>query len=389
MSTIDAADTFRSRIGDTIGVPSERVSLFAKGRVALYAILRALDVGPGDEVILPAFTCVAVPNAILYVGARPIYVDIDPTTYTIDPSATEAAVSPRTKIILAQNTFGLSADLDSLEAIAAQRGLTVVDDCTHGLGGQYHGHPNGSTAAASFFSTQWSKPLSTGLGGFAVARDGDTAARLRRLEEAAKEPTAVRVSILRALVAAEEHAGHGRLLRAGRSAYRRASRLGLVPASSEGQELGGIEMPDGFLAGLSDWQAKRGADRIGRLGPDVARRRAIADRYSTWLRDHDRTPAAEPASATHSFLRYPLRVRDKSGFAAAADRAGINLGDWFVSPLHPITTGLERWGYTTGSAPVAEAACSEIVNLPTEPGLSDDDVAGVLRFLGSRVDSLR
>jgi perosamine synthetase len=385
----DPKDLFRSRIGASLGVAPERVTLFARGRVALYAILRALDVGPGDEVIVPAFTCVAVPNAILYTGARPVYVDIDAATYTIDPSAAEAAISPRTRVILAQNTFGLSADLDDLQAIAARRGLIVVDDCAHGMGGQDGGRPNGSRATISFFSTQWSKPISTGLGGVAVANDGVTAARLRRLEDAALEPAAWRVAVLRLLVAGAKRAGHGRLFRAGRSAYRTTSRLGLVPGSSDRQELGGIEMPVGFLAGLSEWQARMGAERIERLALDIDRRRSIAGRYSAWLTDHGRTPAAQPVRALHSFLRYPLRVNDKPTFAAAADRAGINLGDWFVSPLHPITTGLQRWGYVSGTAPLAETACSEIVNLPTEPNLSEHDVDRVLEFLSARVDSVR
>ena len=148
-------------------------------------------------------------------------------------------------------------------------------------------------------------------------------------------------------------------------------------------------MPDGFLAGMSEWQAGRGAERLGRLERDIGHRKAIASRYSAWLTAHDRTPAAEPSVATHSFLRYPLRVRDKAGFIAAAEQAGVDLGDWFVSPLHPITTGLDRWGYVSGSAPVAEAACSEIVNLPTDPRLSDRDVADVLALLSARIDSLR
>jgi perosamine synthetase len=382
-------DAFRSKIGASVGVAPEHVSLFAKGRVALYAILRSLDVGPGDEVILPAFTCVAVPNAILYTGARPVYVDIDPPSYTIDPEAVEAAVSPRTRVILAQNTFGLSADIDVLTAIAERHGLTVVDDCAHGMGGQYGGRPNGSSAALSFFSTQWSKPISTGLGGVAIARDRPTADRLRRLEDAAREPSALRVAALRVLVAGAERAGHGRLFQAGRSAYRMTSRLGIVPGSSDRQELGGIEMPGGFLAGLSGWQARRGAERMERLAEYIRLRRSIAGRYTAWLIDHDRTPAAEVGGASHSYLRYPLRVTDKAAFVIAADRAGIDLGDWFVSPLHPVTTGLERWGYVSGTAPVAEAACSEIVNLSTDPTLSERDVAGVLRFLAANVDSLR
>jgi len=385
----DARDVFRARISKVIGVSPDRVTLFAKGRVALFAMLRALDLRPGDEVIVPAFTCVAVPNAILYAGARPVYVDIDPRTYTIDPAAANAAITPRTRVILAQNTFGLSADIEALQTIGGPHGIKVIDDCTHGLGGRYGGRPNGFSAELSFFSTQWSKPISTGLGGFAIARDPATAALLRRLEEGAEEPTSARVAMLRALVFASEHAGRGGLFRAGRAAYRAMSRLGVVPGSSDRDELGGTDMPDGFFARLSPWQAQVGADRIARLAHDIGLRRATAGRYTAFLVGHDRTRAAEPTGSTHSFLRYPLRVKDRRAFVAAAERAGIDLGDWFVSPLYPITKGLDRWGFRAGTAPIAEAVCSEIVNLPTDPSLSERDVDRVLGFLGSRIEWIR
>ncbi len=385
----DPRDVFRARISKVVGVPPDGVSLFAKGRVALFSILRALNVRPGDEVIVPAFTCVAVPNAIVYGGAVPVYVDIDPSTYTIDPAAVVAAIGPRTRVILAQNTFGLSADIDALHAIAARHGLTVVDDCTHGLGGRYGGRPNGLTTVLSFFSTQWSKPMSTGLGGFAIARQPATAALLRRLEEAAEEPAAARVATLRMLLWASEHAGRGRLFRAGRAAYRTMSRLGVVPASSGREELSGIEMPDGFFARLSPWQAEIGSQRIRNLAHDVGWRQSIAARYTAFLVSHDRTSAAEPPGVTHSFLRYPLRVHDRARFVAAAERQAIDLGDWFVSPIHPITKGLDRWGYRAGTAPIAEAVCSEIVNLPTEPKLSERDVERVLEFLGTQLELVR
>jgi perosamine synthetase len=382
-------DEFRSRIGGTLGVAADRVTLFAKGRVALYAILRVLDVEPGDEVILPAFTCVAVPNAILYAGARPVYVDIDAATYTIDPVAVKAAITPRTRVILAQNTFGLSADLDPLIAVAADHGIAVVDDCTQGLGGRYRGRPNGVTAPVSFFSTQWSKPISTGLGGFAVAQDAATAARLRRLEEAAREPSVGRTIILLALLFGRERAGGGPILRAGRRAYRALSWLGVVPGSSSRDELEAAAMPHDFVSRLSESQARLGSARMSGLSADVERRRSIAHRYSEWLSAKDRTAATEPAEADHAFLRYPLRVNDRIAFAAAAERAGVDLGDWFVSPIHPVLDHLDRWGYVVGAAATAERACREIVNLPLDRWLRDRDVKHVLTFLADHVDLIR
>ncbi|HEX7300478.1 MAG TPA: aminotransferase class I/II-fold pyridoxal phosphate-dependent enzyme [Solirubrobacteraceae bacterium] len=359
-------DELRRAMGDLIGVPPDHVTLFWKGRVALYAILRALGIGRGDEVVVPAFTCVAVPNAVLYTGATPVYVDIDEATYTIDPAAVQDALSPRTRAVLAQNTFGLSSDLDALTAAAAAHGVMVIDDCTHGLGGTYRGRPNGAAANAAFYSTQWSKPISTGLGGIAVTTHPAVARELAELETAAREPGIGDRALLAALLFARERIATPRTLRAGRAVYRTVSRIGVVPGSSSGDELAGTEMPDGFVTRMSTFQARLAARRLGTLGAKVDRRRAVAERYSRWLAAHGATPPHEPEATVHAFLRYPIRVRDRDAFLAEGARRGLLLGDWFHSPLYPIGGDLARWGYRWGEHPVAERVAREIANLPTD-----------------------
>ena len=298
-------------MGALVGVPPDHVSLFWRGRVALYAILRSLGIGPGDEVIVPAFTCVAVPNAVLYTGAAPVYVDIDERTYTADPAAVATAIGPRTRAVLAQNTFGLSSDLDALSAVAAAHGAVVIDDCTHGLGGSYRGRPNGAASHAAFFSTQWSKPISTGLGGIAVTTDPQLARELRAVERTAAEPTVPERVLLGTMLFARERIATPRTLRTGRAVYRAASRAGVVPGSSSQGELEGSAMPGAFLTRMSAFQAGLGSKRLTTLDARVRRRRAIAERYSAWLVAHGRTAAHEPESARHAFLRYPLRVHER------------------------------------------------------------------------------
>jgi perosamine synthetase len=366
-------DQLRRAMGALIGVPPEHVTLFWRGRVAMYAILRALGVGLGDEVIVPAFTCVAVPNAVLYAGATPIYVDIDEATYTADPAAVAAAMTPRTRAVLAQNTFGLSADLDALGGIARAHGAFLVDDCTHGLGGTYKGLPNGAAAHAAFYSTQWSKPISTGLGGIAVTTDPALARELAAIERAAPAPSVRDRALLAAMLLARERIATPRTLRAGRAAYRAVSRAGLVPGSSSGDELAGTEMPESFVARLSGFQARLATRRLATLDAAVRRRRTVAGTYSAWLTAHGKTTPREPDWAEHSYLRYPIRVRGREAFVAEADRRGVLLGDWFHSPLYPIDENLERWGYRRGASPVAERVSAEIVNLPVDlaPGGSE------------------
>src|SRR5438270_4063417 len=107
---------------------------FAAARMGLYAILEALDIGPGDEVIIPAYTCVVVPNAILYRGAKPVYVDIDPITFNIDVRKVETAITSKTRALYAQHTFGLVCDVDGLNAIGRQYRLPVIEDAALALG---------------------------------------------------------------------------------------------------------------------------------------------------------------------------------------------------------------------------------------------------------------
>jgi dTDP-4-amino-4,6-dideoxygalactose transaminase len=359
-------DELRRAIGERVGVPPGHVALFWRGRVAMYAILRALGIGPGDEVIVPAFTCVAVPNAVLYAGATPVYVDIDEATYTPDPAAVAAAIGPRTRAVMAQNTFGLSSDLDALAASAAQHGAVVIDDCTHGLGGTYKGRPNGSAALAAFFSTQWSKPISTGLGGIAVTTDSALARELAAFERAAAEPGVRDRALLGAMLLVRERVATPRTLRAGRAVYRAASRAGLVPGSSSGGELTGTRMPASFHMGMSALQARLGAQRLATIDARLRRRRAVAEHYSACLESHGLSAAREPSFARHGFLRYPLRVDDRERLIAQAARRGVLLGDWFRSPVHPIEGDLSPWGYRAGSNPIAERVAQEIVNLPTD-----------------------
>ena len=120
----------------------------------MYAILKALDVGDGDEVILPGYTCVMDVNPIKYLGAKPVYVDIDPITYNLDVSLLEETITPQTKVIVAQHTYGYPCEMDAIMAIAARHDLPVVEDCCLALGSKYKGKTCGTFGAAAYWSFQ-------------------------------------------------------------------------------------------------------------------------------------------------------------------------------------------------------------------------------------------
>ena len=122
-------------------------------------------------------------------GRLPVYVDVRPDTYCLDPDKLEEALTDRTKVILCQNTYGLSAEVEKVVEIARRRGIFTIEDCAHGFGGTYQGKANGTYCDAAFFSTQWNKPFSTGLGGFAVVNNQALLPKVEALEKEKQRPT--------------------------------------------------------------------------------------------------------------------------------------------------------------------------------------------------------
>ena len=350
---------------------SESAFFFWKGRVALYSILRCLGLQPGDEVIIPGFTCVVVANAIFYLGARPVYADIDPISYNINTETVAPLITSRTRIIIAQNTFGLSPDLDSLLALAEERGIYLVEDCAHGLGGSYKNRPAGAVAHASFFSTQWSKPLTTGLGGIAYIRDSELAKRVRDFHYKLPDPNAYDKAMLALQLFTfpliNTPGIHYPLIRLYRFLTQRA---GITVGSSSGEELLGPVMPENYLKKMSSLQIRLFQKRLLELEARMKERKRAWDLYDNFFRDKGIQTHPPLEQEGHSMLRYPIRVNNKKRVLALAMRKNIPIGDWFVSPLHPVEGNLEPWGYKYGMCPQAEKACKEVINLFTDRALS-------------------
>jgi len=335
---------------------------FWKGRVALYAILRAVGVGPGDEVVVPGFTCVVVPNAVRLAGATPVYADIERDGFNVDPAQVAEALTPRTRALLVQHSFGIPAAVQELVDLAAQRGVLVVEDCAHTLGGAHAGRTLGTAGDAAFFSFQWSKPYTTGLGGMAVTRDAAIGERLRAVHrETVVPPAAVRLRLL------AQYAVYRRLFTPRRAwsaqaILRTVSRLGLFVGSSSDAELQG-EMPTDHGWRMGRFQEAQGEQLLRTVADRNAHADAVADRYDAHLARSGWGPA--PRTPGASLLRYPVAVANKEPLLAAARGARVELGSWFETPLHPVPLEEhERFGYMAGHCPNAERAARQIVNLP-------------------------
>jgi len=160
----------------------------SNGTTALHLGLAALGIGPGDEVIVPDLTFIATANAVTYCGAKPVLVDVDPSTWTISAAAVEAAVTPRTRGVIPVHLYGHPADMSAINTIAGQHGLFVLEDCAESLGARYRGRTVGTIGTAGCFSFYGNKTLTTGEGGMVVTNDEELARRARLLRDHGMAP---------------------------------------------------------------------------------------------------------------------------------------------------------------------------------------------------------
>ncbi len=341
------------------------LTFFIKGRVALWAILKALEIGIGDVVILPAYTCVVVPNVIHYLGAKPTYIDIDLQCFSAKPEAVEAVVNTATKIVLCQNTYGLSAHVDEIVALCRVRGIKTIEDCTHGFGGFYKSRPNGSWCDAAFYSSQWNKPFSTGIGGYALVNDKELAPKVAEFCASLSQPS-VKMQIMLWTLMRVRRLINPVTYYSFVKAYRYLSMKNLVTGSSSGQELEGIEMPKDYLLGMSGVQKRAAVRALKKLPAVNALRKANGALYTEYLAERGLNHVAPELHPDHLFLKYPLLVHDRDGFMRKAEEARIPLGDWFRSPLHPVEGDLSKWGFEPERYPNAVFAAAHVVNLPTD-----------------------
>ena len=355
---------------------------FWKGRVALYALLRALDVGRGDQVILPGYTCVMNVNPIKYVGAKPVYVDIEPDTFNMNVNLLEEKITNKTKVIIAQHTYGYPCEMDTIMKIAQSSGICVIEDCCLALGSKYKGKMVGTLGLAGYFSSQWNKPYTTGLGGMAITSDRELSERIESLTtNEICSPSSREVLMLRMQLIVYRLFIFPRTTAMAQGLFRYLTKKGAIVGSSSTSEFEPVKADD-FFKGMSKMQARSGIRQLSKIEKNIAHRRKIAQLYDELLAAKDLKPGrdfrgwAEPV-----LVRYPVRIKEKQKALAQAAKAGIELGSWFECPLHPIETPLASYDYESGMCPEAEKAARQVVNLPLHPRVSEKTAAKTIEFI--------
>ena len=344
----------------------DQIFCYWKGRVALYTALKAIGVKEKDEVILPAFTCVVVPNAIIYLGAKPVYVDIDKESLNTTLSNIQAATTVKTKCILIQNTFGLSSEVDEIVAFAKSKGIVTIEDCTHGFGGTYQNRPNGVRSDFAFFSTQWNKPFSTGVGGFLLVNNLDYLKSVNEVNKLLIKPGFKKSIILKILISFKKAFLGDRTYWFFLKLYRFLSKMGLVVGSSSGSEISSTVMDDNYFMGAAKVQFSQGLRSLNHLDELMILRKKNAAIYSSFLKSNGKIYVKEIFNENHSFLKYPILIKDRVSFLAKAEKASVRLGDWFLSPIHPVESEFEKWFLDPENFPNATYVSKHVLNLPTE-----------------------
>lgn len=347
---IDAAigsvlDSGRFILGPNVSALEGEVSVRLQGRPcigvangtdALVIALQALDIGPGDEVITTPYTFYATAEAIARLGATPVFVDIDPDTATIDPDAVEARINDRTKAIMPVDIFGHPADMTPLLTLAAENGLSVIEDAAQSFGASDDGWPVGTMGDAvtfSFFPTKNFPGI--GDGGMIVARDATLADRIRRLRFHGSKDKVV-----------FEEVGYN-------------SRLDELQAAV-------IRL---FLPHLDRWNAGR---------------RQAAEWYREFGLGEYMTLPAERPGATHVYHLYMARHPNRDRIRQALSDAGIGAAVYYGIPMH-LQPVFRHLGYSDGDLPVAEEHARTGLALPMHPHLTREQVESVVATVASAV----
>lgn len=294
----------------------------ANGTDALQIAQMALGIGPGDEVITPGFTYIATAETVALLGAKPVYVDIDPRTYNLDPALLEAAITPKTKAIIPVSLYGQCADMDAINAIAAKHGIPVIEDAAQSFGATYKGRKScnlSTVACASFFP---SKPLGCyGDGGAIFTNDDELAKVMRQI------------------------ARHGQDRRYHHIRVGVNSRLDTLQAA--------ILLP-----------------KLAALDEELALRQQAAKRYATLLNDAGihTTPYIEPRN-TSAWAQYTVRVPNRDAVQEKLKQAGVPTAVHYPIPLNkqPAVADVKA------RLPVGDEVAAQVMSLPMSPNLEEED----------------
>ena len=325
---------FENEFADYCG--TEHAVATSNGTTALHAAFEALGIGAGDRVVTTPFSFIASANAIRLAGGEPVFADIDPETYTLDPAAVEATIQEydgNIEAILAVHLYGLPADMERLGEIAAEYDVALVEDAAQAHGATFDGERVGSIGDVGCFSFYPTKNMTTGEGGMIVTDDEDIAERAARF------------------------INHGRT-----------------------EQYGHAEVGHNFR--MTSIAGGLGLAQLEKLPDFIAARRENARRLTDGLADSSVGTPAVPSGRTHVYHQYTIRCADREGLQAHLDDHDIGYGVYYPQCIHeqPAYDGVSV------SAPRAERAADEVLSLPVHPNVDEADIQRIIEVITNNVE---
>jgi perosamine synthetase len=336
-----AGPRFEELLAGVVG--AHHAAAVSSGTAGLHLCMHLAAVGAGDEVVTSPYSFVASANCAIYEGATPVFADIDPRTFNLDPAAVEAAITPRTKAIVAVDIFGYPCELDALRAICDRHGLVLIEDACEALGALYKGRPLGSHGHPAVFAFYPNKQITTGEGGAVTTGSAAQHELLVSLRNQGRLETSSWLQ-------------HGRL---------------------------------GFNYRLDDISAALGIGQLEKLERILAARRTVASRYNELLAGVEvETPLPDDADHVRSWFVYVVKLPagvDRGGVMAALASQGIASAPYLPS-IHLQSYMRERFGFAEGLCPVSEETSRRTLALPFHARLEREDQERVVESLSAALE---
>lgn len=352
-----------SLLADYFGVSNEQVFLFGAGRMSVYSLIRSMNLQSDDEVIVAGYTCVVLTNAVKFAGCKVSYVDIDRSTLNVNTDKLLGSITEKTKVVIVPHNFGIP--FTGIEMIKAKHPeIIIIEDAAHTFGSELNGKKVGTVGDASFFSLEYSKPLTTGLGGIMIINNRSLLeAFTNEYNSLGKMPGKM---VIRIMATLKIYA----LLYFKRTVFFQAkslaliSRLGLIYRTSQ-KEIDG-QKPDHYPVKLNNSLAVFLIPQLKNIGKiNAIKRKIISDYHDAFKEFNDLEPIDTEGNV---LVRYPIVFKENVSIESLdkikqmALEEGFNFGVWFNDVVHP--AGSYRYCYVTGSCPDGEYVAQRIVNLP-------------------------
>lgn len=370
---------------------------FNSGRSSLFAILKSLELEKGDQVLLQAFTCNAVPNPVLWADLEPVYVDCgdDFNMDISDLTLRLASLSQgrRPKVLVIQHTFGLPANINEIRAICEVNNIILIEDCAHALGAEFNSQKVGTFGKASFFSFSRDKVISSVYGGMVVTNDDDLAKHLLNIQKDFGAPSRYWVfqQILHPILLNYFILPVYGFLDLGKMFLVASQVLHILSKAVSWQEKRGLK-PDYFPKALPNAMAMMANHQLSKIEKFNAHRKKVAEYYFRELagakfelparNGFAAGDAGGPKKDNNIFLRFSVKNSKAHEIIYEAwHKQNILLGDWYTTPIAPFDTKMNEMKYKMGDCPNAEYLAKHTLNLPTHINISEKDAERVINLI--------